>query len=174
MEFSTNDFTVTFTNAAAAKKAKQIADECFRSLRYDFYSKQPSVLAADSLAVDENTLTFEEICFSSLDLMEASRKVIKALAYGLKEETFEFSVCGVDTYAESWVEGAFQNGALDMTSTYFPEGYSEFLCCPECDEPIVKMEDYDPNAVYVCPECGEELDFSDSAPVIEKEHITVC
>ena len=174
MEFFTNDFTVTFSNADAANKAKQIADECFRTLHYDLYSKQPSILAADSLVVEENALTFGAICFDSADLMDASRKVIKALSYGMKNETFEFSVIGIDTYAESWVEGAFQNGVLVMTSTYFPEGYSEFLFCPECDEPIVSMEDYDPNAVYVCPECGEELDFSFSAPVIEKEQIAIC
>ncbi len=38
MEFFTNDFTVTFSNADAANKAKQIADECFRTLHYDLYS----------------------------------------------------------------------------------------------------------------------------------------
>ena len=173
MEIFNNDFTVTFTNAAAANKAKQLADECFRDLHYDFYSKQPSTRAADTLMVEENTLTFDEVCFDSADLMDASRKVIKAIAFGMSEESFEFSVCGYDTYAEAWVNGNYQNGVLDMTSTFFPEGYSEYLYCPECGEDVVLMEEYDPNTTYVCPECGEEIDYFSDAPVIEKEHIKV-
>ena len=173
MEIFGNNFTVTFTNAAAANKAKCIADESFRALRYDFYVKQPSTRAADSLTVEENTLAFDEVCFDSADLMDASRKVIKAIAFGMSGESFEFSVCGYDTYTEAWVDGNFQNSVLDMTSTFFPEGYSEHLCCPECGEAVVRMEDYDPNASYVCPECGEEIDLSSAAPVIEKELIRV-
>ncbi len=175
MEIFTNDFTVTFTNAAATNKAKQIADETFRPLRYDLYNEQPSILAADTLTIENDvTLTFYECCFDSADLLDASRKVIKALALGLKGEDFDFSVCGCDTYTEAWVDGNFQNGVLDMTSTFFPEGYSEYLYCPECGEAVVRMEDYDPNATYVCPECGEEIDLSSAVPVIEKELITIC
>ena len=174
MEIYNNSFTVTFTNAAAANKAKQIADESFRALHYNGYSEQPTILAANSLIIeDDMTLTFEELCFDSADLMDASRKVIKAIAFAMSEESFEFSVCGCDTYTESWVDGSFQNGVLDMTATFFPEGYSEFLLCPECGKEIVRIEDCDPNATYVCPECGEELDFSSSAPVIEKETIKI-
>lgn len=174
MEIFNNDFTVTFTNAAAANKAKQIADETFRTLRYDLYREQPSICAADTLTIEDDViLTFIEWGFDSADLMDASRKVIKALAQGLKGENFEFSVCGCDTYTEAWVDGNFQNGVLDMTSTFFPEGYSEYLCCHECGEAVVRMEDYDPNATYVCPECGKEIDLSSAVPVIEKELIRV-
>ena len=174
MEIFENNFTVTFTNAAAANKAKQIADESFRALRYDFYSKQPSICAAETLTIEDDvTLTFDDLCFDSADLMDASRKVIKALAFGLKDEPFEFSVCGCDTYTEAWVNGIFQSGVLEMTATFFPEGYSEHLCCPKCGEAVVLMEEYDPNATYVCPECGEEIDLSSAAPVIEKELIRV-
>ncbi len=175
MEFFTNDFTVTFTNAAAANKAKQIADETFRALRYDLYSKQPSIRAANSLTIEDDvTLTFEEICFDSLDLLDASSKVIKALACGMKEETFEFYVRGSDTYTDGWIEGNYLNGVLDMTNTFFPEGYSTYLHCYECGAEVVLMEDYDPNATYVCPECGEEIDLSSAAPDIERETIKIC
>jgi Uncharacterized archaeal Zn-finger protein len=174
MEIFENNFTVTFTNAAAANKAKQIADESFRALRYDFYNEQPSILAADTLTIEDDvTLTFDEGCFDSADLMDASRKVIKALAHDLKGEDFEFSACGSDTYTEAWVDGNLKNGVLDMTSTFFPEGYHEYMYCPECGEAVVLMEEYDPNATYVCPECGEEIDLSSAAPVIEKELIRV-
>ncbi len=174
MEIFNNDFKVTFTNAAASNKAKQIADECLRNLHFDHYSVQPSILAADSLITKRGAiLSFNTLCFISEDLMVASRKVIKAIAFGMSEESFEFAVCGSDTYTESWVDGSFSNGCLEMVSTFFPEGYSEYLECPECGEEIVRIEDYDPNATYICPECGEELDFTSAAPVIEKESIKV-
>ena len=54
MEIFENNFTVTFTNAAAANNAKQIADESFRALRYDFYSKQPSICAAETLTIEDD------------------------------------------------------------------------------------------------------------------------
>lgn len=57
MEIFENNFTVTFTNAAAANNAKQIADESFRALRYDFYSKQPSICAAETLTIEDDTLS---------------------------------------------------------------------------------------------------------------------
>ncbi len=174
MEIFENEFNVTFTNAAAARKAKQIADESFRSLQYAYKRYEPGILAANSLTIEEKTiLTFEEICFDSSDLLDASNAVIKAIAYGMKDEDFEFSVWGSDTYTESSLEGKYHNRVLEITSIYYPAGYCEYLECTECEEEIVSVEDYDPNKTYICPVCGEELDFSDSAPVTEKELITI-
>ena len=132
MEIFENDFTVTFTNSAAANKAKQLADESFRALRYDLHSKQPSIRAANSLTIEDDvTLTFEEICFDSLDLLDASSKVIKALAYAMKEETFEFYVRGSDTYTDGWIEGNYLNGVLDMTNIYRKKEKKKFLLMDE-------------------------------------------
>ena len=73
MEIFNNDFTVTFTNAAAANKAKQIADETFRTLRYDLYREQPSICAADTLTIEDDViLTFIEWGFDSADHEEKS------------------------------------------------------------------------------------------------------
>ena len=179
MEIINNDFTVTFTNAAAAKKAKLIAEESFRAQHYDLYAYQPSILAADSLIIENDmTLTFEEYCFDSSDLMDACINVVKAIANSMKSENFEFSVEGCDTYTESSVEGSFSNGTLTINSIFYPSGWIEDLECPECGEPVVSLEDYDPSKTYVCPECGEEIDLSvqyeEVAPVVSKEVITMA
>lgn len=165
MEILSNDFTLTFTNTAAAVKAKQIADQSLHAFLVD----DTDIL----FILDDMTLTYEESSFFSEDLMGAARKIVEAIANGMKSETFEFYVSGSDTYTAVEIEGTYQNGMLDITTTFFPEGYSEYLSCPECGEDVVRMEDYDPNKTYVCPECGEEIDFSAEAPEIEKECIKI-
>ena len=173
MEILNNEFTVTFTNTAAASEAKEIAEESLRALNDEIGNSDEAVLAADLLVVNKNVLAFEECCFFSEDLMEAAKVVIKAIAFSMKAVDFEFSVCGTDTYTTAMVDGSYQNGELSITSAFFPEGYVEEFECSECGEAVVSLHDYDPNKTYVCPECGEELDFSDMAPVIEKEHIRI-
>ncbi len=121
MEIYNNSFTVTFTNAAAANKAKQIADESFRALHYNGYSEQPAILAANSLIIkDDVTLTFEELCFDSAALMDASRKVIKAIAFAMSEESFEFSVCGCDTNFRL-LEGTMNKKTTALTTEQYKE-----------------------------------------------------
>ena len=165
MEILSNDFALTFTNTAAAIKAKQIADQSIHTLLNE----------TDSLFIlNDVTLTYEEASFFSEDLMDAAREIMEAVANSLKKENFEFYVCGTDTYAAARIAGNYQNGMLDITTTFFPEGYSEYLSCPECGEDVVLMDDYDPDETYVCPECGEEIDFSGEAPEIKKECIKIC
>ena len=165
MEIISNDFTLTFTNTAAAIKAKKIADQSLHTLLED----------DDSLfTLNGVTLTLEDASLFSEELIDAAREIMEAVANGLKKESFEFSVNGCDTYTAAEIVGNYQNGMLDVTTTFFPEGYSEYLSCPECGEDVVRMEDYDPNMTYVCPEFGEEIDLSAEAPEIEIEHIKIC
>lgn len=173
MEFFNNDFTVTFSNKDAAAKAKQIASRQFNALHVNGYSDDPSKLFADSLRVENTAVKADALVFDSYDFMGTVAAVIKAIALELKTENFSFEACASDTYSESWVDGKSENGILTITSTYFPSGYSEYLCCPECGEPIVEMLKYDPNVTYVCSECGEELVFSEDAPKITKEVINL-
>ena len=173
MEIISNTFTVIFKNASAAVKAKKIAEGNLRALNGEIGSDNETILAAESLSVSKCILSFDECCFFSEDLIEVAKTVIKAIAFGMKEESFEFEVCGTDTYTAAIVDGVYQNGDLGITTTFFPEGYVEDFECPECGEVIVSLEEYNPNKTYVCPECGEELDFSNLAPVIEKEIITI-
>ena len=174
MEIINNEFTVTFKNTTAATRAKEIAKGCLLSLNDEIGIDDAAILAADSLVVNKTILAFEECCFFSEELIEAAKKIVKAIAFGMKAEDFEFSVYGSDSYTSSAVEGNYQNGELSITTTFYPEGYVEEFVCPECDEVIVSLNDYDPSQIYICPECGEELDFSSEAPVIEHEVISIC
>lgn len=173
MEIYNNKFEVTFTNKAAAESAKRIAADTFNAMTTESYINNAYKQFAESLNVEDNTLVNIEMTLLSSEIMEASIEVIKAIAETLKTECFTFDVVGYDEYTESWVEGSFENGQLEITSTYFPCGYTEFLHCPECGEDVVRIEDYDPSKTYVCPECGEEIDLSkvyaENAPVITKE-----
>ena len=50
-----------FTNRTAAERAKQIAVETLDSLSFDMYSYNPAKRYADSLRLEENTLTSDEL-----------------------------------------------------------------------------------------------------------------
>ncbi len=169
MEIFNNDLTITFTNEADVQNAKTIAVNTIKAMPIPGYDDNVSELFADSLYLDDNDLVNEEYCLSSDDFMKVAATVVKAIAASLKTANFTFDCVSSDSYAESCVEGCFENGLLTINTTYFPDGYSEFLACPECGEDVVRTEDYDPSKTYICPDCGEEVDLSNEAPVITKE-----
>ena len=177
MEIYNNEFKVIFTNTAAAESAKQIAADAFSAMNSQDDAYALAKRYAASLRVEDNILRSDELCFFADGFMDAAVVAIKAIAENLKTESFTIDVCGCDTYAESWVDGNFENGLLSITSTYYPYGYCEFIPCPECGEDVVRIEDYDPSKTYVCPDCGEEVDLSKAyaefAPVITKETIEI-
>ena len=172
MEIFDNDFTVTFTNKTAAKKAKQIAADTLNAMTIDGYVSNPAKETAAELHVEGKALSSDATAFDAHDFMEAAVNVVKAIAAKLSDESFTFNCVGTDTYSESWVEGSLENGVLTIDTTYFPEGYGE-LFCPECGEFVIEMEEYDPSESYICPECGEEIDFSDQAPIKSHEIIKI-
>lgn len=177
MEIGIHTFNLTFANKAAAENAKKIATDTFKAMTTSCYNYNPYELFAASLCVKENDLTSEEACLTAEDFMNATVEVIKTIAESLKTESFTFNTFGEDTYTESCVDGCFEDGLLAITSTYYPNGYCEYLECPECGEFVVRLEEYDPSKTYVCPECGEELDLSEqyaeAAPVITREIIEI-
>ena len=125
MEIISNTFTVTFENASAAVKAKKIAEGSLRALNSEIGSDNEAILAAESLSVSKGILTFDECCFFSEDLMEVAKTVIKAIAFGMKEESFQFEVCGTDTYTTAIVDGVYQNGDLSMSDEELLRLYEE-------------------------------------------------
>ena len=169
MEIYHNDFEITFTNEADAESAKIIATNAINAMSVPGYAYNATEEFANSLCVEGNVLANEEYSFTSDDLLNVAVATIKAIAGSMKTASFSFKSGSADTYAESWAEGCFENGILTITSAYYPEGYSEFLTCPECGEAVERMDDYDPSKTYICPECGEEVDLSDQAPVNSKE-----
>ena len=39
-------------------------------------------------------------------------------------------------------------------------GYDGTGTCNECDGEVVDVDSFDPNKIYICPECGEEIPAS--------------
>ena len=83
-----------------------------------------------------------EICFS--------------IASCLKGSSFYGHAFFADDYSayESCADYEYENGVLKLTSIESPEGHG---MCPECDAQIVCFDEYDPNAEYVCDECGVKI-----------------
>ena len=65
MEIFENDFSVIFTNKAAAKKAKQIAANAFNAMTFTDYKHDPSKKTADALFVDGKALTSDAIAYTT-------------------------------------------------------------------------------------------------------------
>ena len=172
MEVYTNQTKVIFTNAEAASKAKEIAAQVIASVEDNYFYLNGIKNTIRNLSINDNALCLpeDEGELASSDLLEIMTEVVKAIAEQLPSENFTFDVNGYDCYTEGWLEGKYEDGTLEIKSTYFPLGYIDTLVCPECEEVIVALDDYIPGKKYICPECGEELDLSEEykeiAPII--------
>ena len=173
MEVFNNKTEIVFTNAEAASKAKEIAAQVIASVESNYYYLNGIKNTIRNLTINDNALCLpeDEGELASSDLLEIMTDVVKAIAEQLPSENFTFDIYGEDTYTEGWLEGKYANGTLEIKSTYYPSGYVEFLCCPECGQELVSLDDYVPGKTYICPECGEEVDLSEEyevcAPNIE-------
>ena len=178
--YTETNLTITFENTTVAEIAKNTAREAILSLKgTDFFFRNAVENSAANLAVNNNSLVFtnNRADFTGDEMLEVAPTVVKAIAAKHPESSFTFDVCTVDDYTEAWVEGNYANGALEIKSTYYPEGYCEEIDCPECGEYVVRLDEYDPSKTYICPDCGEEVDLSERyetcKPVVKKEVITI-
>lgn len=177
-----NEMTITMTKNSAALKALEIAQKEINSNANTFndgYANDPSSKFLSALEVDENIITIEndEGFFTTEDFPSVVKSILEAIAKNLTTETFTCSAYTSSSYSEGEIEASYANGTLEIAETYYPEGYVEYLTCPECGEEIVSLEDYDPNETYTCPECGEEIDLSEQyeecAPVHHETTINI-
>ena len=179
MEIFENKMEITFTNNASAIKAKEVATEVLNSSKQEFWFRNAPTNMIKRLIVEGNVLINpeDEGDFDSSELLETTTSILKAIAEQLPSESFTFDIYGEDTYTEGSLEGKYEDGSLEINSTYYPSGYIEYLCCPECGEEVILISDYDPNKKYTCPECGEEIDLSEEydkcAPIIETKIIKI-
>jgi predicted RNA-binding Zn-ribbon protein involved in translation (DUF1610 family) len=69
---------------------------------------------------------------------------------------------------------SYENSELKIKSTFLPAGFGDFYC-PACGEVIATMNDDADGNIFVeyeegaCPECGEEIDYSEWLPVITEK-----
>lgn len=130
------------------------------------YKRVPSMLMHEALEAAGNTIVLADDfgCYTPEDAEKVIPELMQYLATHLTAEAFTFEACNSSDDDEGWVEGCCENGELKVKTTYFPSGYCN-LYCQECDKLIATMSEYEDGKTYICPECGEEIDLSDWAPV---------
>lgn len=173
--YFTNTIKITMENNEAANTALAIIKKV---LCTGNYSSGNTTNTAEELANDLQVkgaqIVQEEYAgyFTVEDIDAVMEDVLKAVAEIDSIHEFECEVISDSTYSYGEIEASYKNGLLKIKNTYYPCGYCEYLRCPECSEEIVKIEDFDPNKEYVCPECGEVIDlmheYKECAPIVEE------
>lgn len=179
--YYTNEITIEMKDNTTATKALEILKARLEA-GFDVdknYRRNPSKRMAEALAVEENTIIIpeEDGFYDPYTSIDVNIELLKALATEMRDEAFTTFICNVSDCDEAQIEAEYENGTLTTTTTYYPNGYTEFLYCEECDAEIVELEKYDPNATYICPDCGEEIDmesvYEEWKPEITKKEFTI-
>ena len=180
--YYTNSMKVTLKNKKVATAALEIMKarltagfDCDKN-----YRRTPSMRMCEDLEVVKNTIVLPEDCgyYFADDAAKVIPELMKELAAHLSGESFTFGTCNSTDYDEGWVDGSYANGELKVKNTYLPAGFGDFYC-PVCGEVIATMNDDADGNIFVeykegvCPECGEEIDFSEWLPVISENTINI-
>lgn len=179
--YYTNSMNLTMKNAEAASAALEILKtrlaagfECDAS-----YKRCPSQLMSDALVVVKNKIRLPEDfgCCTPVDAQDVFLDLSKALIENLPSESFTCETYSESDYDTCTVEAQFDCSTLTVKSAYYPNGICATLCCEECGENIVYLNEYEEGKTYICPECGEEIDLSDAyeecKPVVEETIINI-
>ena len=176
MEY-TNKMTIIFRNNVVAKNAKKYAAEGLIEGSFDFnYEGNPSEEIIKDFIVKNNSLILDgsKGYFLPEDMENVVVAMLGKIASALPAEQFTFDSWTSSTYSESDLAGAYLNGKLTINTIYYPTGYLEDLVCPECETIIDTVKNYDARKHYICPICGEELDFSDEVPEYKTTKIEIA
>ena len=146
--YTGENFNAVFDTLDNAKSAFDIAKSILVSKLMDE--------EAANLALDEEN---NKIYLSDGNLgneNEFVNEICLSIAHWLKGSSFYGHAFFADDYSayESCADYEYENGVLKLTSIESPEGHG---MCPECGEQVVCFDEYDPNAEYVCDECGVEI-----------------
>lgn len=176
--YATNKMMITFTTHAAANCAKKIASRTIQEMNRSFWFCDAAEGTTSKILVSDTSVVLaEDAPLLADEMLDVAELIVKTLAAELPQENFTFDIVGADTYAEGWLDGSFTNGTLELTNTYYPEGYCEFVSCPECGEFVIGLDEYDPSKTYVCPHCGEEVDLTKQyefcKPDIKRETVKI-
>lgn len=125
---------------------------------------------ADMLSIDEANLKIYLTEGSIGNENNVVVQICRSIAKELKESAFyghafyDDDSCGY----ESCADYDYENGSLRITIIESLNGHG---MCPECGEQVVCYDEYDPNAEYVCDECGAEIEnhndmFGDVLPKV--------
>ena len=179
MEF-TNTITITMENNEAATTALETIKKVLCSGNYsEGYRINTAEKLANDLQIKGAKIVQEEYneYFTPEDINSVIEDVLKAIAKIDGVHSFECEVFTDSTYSEDEFEATYKNGLLKIKDTYYPSGCWEYLCCPECGEDVIRLEEFDPNKEYVCPVCGEVINlkkaYEENAPVLEEKEYVI-
>ena len=135
------------TNAKAKEASEILINRLNKGFEIDnTYRFNPSSKMAQVISANDNTVTLDgyDGYYTVEDSEEVFFELLKVLAENLSEDTFSCEIINNSTYSEGTINASFSNGILTINSVYCtPEGYTEYLCCDECGENIVKIDEYD-------------------------------
>ena len=154
------------------------------------YRRSASTKMRDNMEVVDNTIVLPDDfgAYFPDHSMIVMPELMQYLAKHLSEETFTFETYNTSDNDESWIEGKYANGELNIEEVYFPNGFGSIFCS-ECGEEAASMadntegniwivsangeliaskEELKKGKTFICPECGEEIDLSDWVTVSNK------
>ena len=174
--YCTNTMKITLKNNTVANKALDILRsrlaEGFSVNKY--YKRNPSQIMSDALEVADNTIMLPEDfgCYITEDAEDVMFELIQNLAENMRNESFVWDGWDRNTYTDGHFEATYENGLLNIKYTYYPTGDCS-LWCPECGAMSITPDEYEEGKIYICSECGEEIDVSEWVPVITEKTVQI-
>lgn len=174
----TNEIKITLNTNTAAQTALNASVKALLN-NAEALGCRPSMKLAEGLKVIDNTVItdYDEGYFLPEGIADVMEVILAAIAEELRDETFECTVFSDSDYSCDEIAATFANRKLNIKETYLPSGFVEYLCCPECGEEVVRVDEYNAGETYYCPECGEEIDLSEEyeacAPKVTETTINI-
>ena len=140
----------------------------------EIYRTKPSQMMRDALEVVENTIVLPENfgCYITEDAENIMFELIQHLAKNLGRSSFTWDSWDSNDYTDGHFEAEYENGLLKIKHTYYPSGDCS-LCCSECGEMSITMNEYEEGKIYICAECGEEIDVSEWVSVVTEKTVQI-
>ena len=158
-------YDFTFRMTVEAKEQSETVMEIIKSI----FEKNGFETVADSLTLYENDEI--ESCPSyapdTEGIEERMEHLYKEFVLNLPNVNFHAfaGYCWGSMDSEFWVEK--QDNKVDYGMLLYEGRFS----CEECGEDLLTIEEFNPEKVYVCPECGEKFTASELFSWFDKRHI---
>ena len=165
-----NTFSLKFEKAIKPQEVKNLIADTLNSKNYDaMYARKPSERLVADLVITDTSISLDgsDGYYIPDDMLYVMEDVLVGIAKAYQEIPFICEMNSDSTYSECEFDAEYNSGTLVIDSALFPYGYCETLHCCECDAEVITVEDCETGKTYICPECGEELNFDDELP----EHI---
>ena len=171
-----NNMSLSFDKAIDAQKMKKLIADTLNANDFDAtYRGTPSTRLVEDLIVTDNSLSLDgsDGYYIPEDMLNVMDAILISIAEANKELSFVCEMATDSTYSECEYDARYERGVLSIDSTYHPNGYMEAFYCYECDALVITAEECERGKTYICPECGEELNFDEDLPVHEHKTIEI-